>query len=753
MEDKSNLLVLLLIVMMGTFSLVLIFKGDFQRGIQIAEEEEEQKAEREIARREKAEKYAIEWKPSAPAEPQRAPAVSPPGEVSRGPAITQEIYYADREPLSRTVVENEQGHRMVADELLLSFKAGITEEEIGNLEKQYQLKLISYLPTIGLSRFQTAAGADLNQLKEQISKENANIRYSEENYVATLGVLPNDAADAWFFENRSTTTRKFGDKNIKATAGIDVGHGVFAQNVFNPPTPECALVAVIDSSFNAINHPEFNAFEAGSKTFSPEPANSGSPNPASLNLLDRLTPAHRNQLAAKNNEVSKILQNAQAPLGLFELIRDNHPQAEIDQKNKELNDKFGPFSSLHSDLTHGIEVASLVSAKQNNGLATAGLCGSGSLRAIQVARLSEDGQGNLGGIIIDSPTTIQGILHAVNQDPPARVINLSLVFDGPTVPNSCTGSDNIPRQVLSPCSIYDAVLEASLKGAVIVASAGNDGQDLKQKPRSPATLSQAIRTVIAVGAVKPGAFDHEDLDRDGNIDEPAPLIAPFSNFSTELVTLGAPGTFIKTPTQLTDAAGRSGVDAELNRIFGTAHIRTKNLFATPITFNQDMRNYSMHEFVDGTSSAAPLVAAVAAMIYKKIEGKAEFVGKPPSDIAATVKTILAQNVQKIDEFKIKFQTGGIVDAVAALAAADGALNAAIAATPPLQIGVAPPPSTGGEGESEFIGIGGCNSIENSSPPWNNLPMIVIFVIPLFLLFRRRLVPGRIRQRSNSRHQR
>ncbi len=746
MENKSNLLALLLIVMMGTFSLVLIFKGDFKKEIEIAKKEEEkQKERRQIAQKEKEEKFEIKWKPSEKVAVRR-PAI----EEEKAPPlimremITQDIQRWDREPTVVEVTENRFGQSVIANELLLGFRSGTAQTEIETLESRYGMTLLSYNASLQIARFHVTGGASLEDLKEQISKENPNVKYTENNFAAKLSLLPNDvihisdknAIDAWFFKNDGKG--KFNASSVPAVAGIDVGNSRFDADLFNPPNPECATVAVVDSSFNRLTHPDFdqNRFHPASAVLTPAVTGTqvtGTQTLGGFNLLDHLSDEQKLNLKNRNADFNKTLDE------FFLLIKNNAPQDLQKAKSRELNAKGLPIAVIHGDLTHGIQTASLIGATSNNGIGTAGLCPSGQTMVIRVASLNPDAS-----ILIRSDFVINGITHAANNG--AKVINISLVVGASTNPESCPGADGITRQVLSPCHLYDAVLHATLKGAVVVAAAGNDSQDVANVniggntfARAPATLS-VLRGVISVGAITP----------EGNK-------AGFSNFNPKFIQLAAPGNLIKVPTQLTQPAG----NPELDAMFSAAHVPHKlaGMIKANGTFNEDLKKYSIHEFVDGTSSAAPIVSAVAAMVYAKIQNRPEFQTKAPSDIAATVKELLTRNARKIPGLETHFTTGGIVDAVNALNPQDfeNRFQLALAGIPPFeqgQIPVAPPAAEGGGGGIGQLfggdGGGGCGFIDTTGsgnmPPWNNLPMVLICMMPLFLWLRRRFVFGKIKKR-------
>jgi subtilisin family serine protease len=106
---------------------------------------------------------------------------------------------------------------------------------------------------------------------------------------------------------------------------------------------------------------------------------------------------------------------------------------------------------------HGTAVAGVIGARTNNGEGQAGLCWTCSLLAIRV--LGADGFGT-------TSTIAEGIVRAA--DAGARVLNLSLGGNATTETQS------------------EAVAYALARGAVVVAAAGNDGQDKTLYPAANA---------------------------------------------------------------------------------------------------------------------------------------------------------------------------------------------------------------------------------------------------------------------------
>ena len=201
---------------------------------------------------------------------------------------------------------------------------------------------------------------------------------------------------------------------------------------------------------------------------------------------------------------------------------------------------------------HGTFVAGMIAESTNNAVAVTGLAYGASIMPIRVL----DGNG-LG----DSSVIAQGIRYAVRQG--ASVINLSLEFY-----LGITAAD-IP-------DIVSAIHYAHSHGVVVVAAAGNDGAN---------QIAYPARTggVIAVGATT--------LDR---------CLANYSDVGARL-DLVAPGGGDDSSTMTADP------DCHPNR-------RLPDVFQ--MTFNDPSRpnDFSLPNGWYGTSMAAPMVSATAAMV-------------------------------------------------------------------------------------------------------------------------------------------
>jgi subtilisin family serine protease len=148
-------------------------------------------------------------------------------------------------------------------------------------------------------------------------------------------------------------------------------------------------------------------------------------------------------------------------------------------------------------------------------------------------------------------------------------------------------------------ALSDAIDYAKSKGTLIIAAAGNDGRNNDNRPTYPASYTQG--NVIAVAAVTSNGF-----------------LASYSNYGEESVDLAAPG----------------------DKILSTY---PKSTYKT----------------LSGTSMAAPIVAATAAMV------RSADTSRSYSDIR---KAILS-NTRPLSSLKGKVSHPGVLDAADALAAA------------------------------------------------------------------------------------
>jgi serine protease len=226
----------------------------------------------------------------------------------------------------------------------------------------------------------------------------------------------------------------------------------------------------------------------------------------------------------------------------------------------------------NDDNFHGTHVASVIAEATNNGEGVAGLCFGCAIMPVKV--LDSDGVGSFFVVA-------EGLDYASSHG--ARVINMSL--GGP-------GGSQALRQ---------AVDRAVAAGAVVVASAGNDGVSTVEFPA-------ALPNVIAVGAT-----------------DARKQLTPYSNFGAELDVVAPGGDLDR------DDDGNGDPDGVLQQTFDPD---TAQRFGRYDDF--------AYFYVTGTSQAAPQVSALAALLIRQgitdpaavkaaIENTAEDLGAPGRD--------------------------------------------------------------------------------------------------------------------------
>jgi len=156
---------------------------------------------------------------------------------------------------------------------------------------------------------------------------------------------------------------------------------------------------------------------------------------------------------------------------------------------------------IDENVTHGTQVAGCVAAIGNNGVGVTGVAWSAKLMILRV--FPDDGAGDLGLIA-------EAMMYATAHG--ADIINLSL-----------GGGYNR--------AMDSAIDEAFGRGVLVVAAAGNEGQDLDAEPASPVSNDRGNNKVLGVAAVT-------DSDRK----------AAFSSYGREAVDVCAPGVGVLTTT-------------------------------------------------------------------------------------------------------------------------------------------------------------------------------------------------------------
>lgn len=198
---------------------------------------------------------------------------------------------------------------------------------------------------------------------------------------------------------------------------------------------------------------------------------------------------------------------------------------------------------------HGTHVAGIAAAVTNNGVGVAGVAPGASILPVRVLAGVEEGG--------STSRIAAGIRYAADKG--AQVINLSVSYNAPGHVDSITGS-------MRP--VHDAVSYALSKGAVVVASAGNDTLPVCAEPA-------AVPGVLCVGAV----------DRS---DRPA----YYTNFESR-----------RSKSYLVAPGGDQAISCA-NDIFST-YLRG---------VERTCSSFDGYDSLAGTSMAAPFVSGVAALL-------------------------------------------------------------------------------------------------------------------------------------------
>jgi subtilisin family serine protease len=178
---------------------------------------------------------------------------------------------------------------------------------------------------------------------------------------------------------------------------------------------------------------------------------------------------------------------------------------------------------IHDGWGHGTHVAGIVAAAENN----RGVVGVAPRAKLMIVKVLDDtGAGNTGNVA-------EGIRYAAANG--ARVINCSL------------GGDTPDRRM------NEAVKAAGEAGALVIASAGNDGRDIDTKPNYPAAIPAS--NLLAVASTDP------DSGRG---------ISEFSNFGRLAVQVAAPGAEILSASNSGGWEIKSGTSMAAPMVTGVA---------------------------------------------------------------------------------------------------------------------------------------------------------------------------------------
>lgn len=211
--------------------------------------------------------------------------------------------------------------------------------------------------------------------------------------------------------------------------------------------------------------------------------------------------------------------------------RWNNPKERSDGRD---NDRNGYADDMHGwdwvrgtgevrdEQGHGTAVAGLIAARGDNGEGVAGVMWRASLMSLRVL----DGTGT--GDVADA---VEAIDYALAEG--AHVINCSWGTEGESV------------------ALREAVERAARAGAVVVASAGNDGRDLDAQGYYPASFN--LPNLISVAST------------DG-----ADSLASWSNYGARSVTVAAPGVNLLTTKMGGGYAAVTGTSASAPLVSGVS---------------------------------------------------------------------------------------------------------------------------------------------------------------------------------------
>lgn len=363
--------------------------------------------------------------------------------------------------------------------------------------------------------------------------------------------------------------------------------GIADSQTFTPDSPGFYQVALIaqgtDLSCNFIIIP---VLVTANPEVSTTPATAGNPNTKLFQHLD----------AVKAREIWNQTRGSGIVVAVLDSgINYNHPaiRENIQTKKSELNDQtdndsngltddFMGWDFVHGDNLpfddegHGTHVSGLI-ASPISGVAP-------DAKILPVKVLNPAGSSDLA-------TVIAGIFYAV--DSGAQIINMSLGFEGPT----------------APPPLLEALEYARTKNVLVLVAAGNGdsqtgiGYDIKNRPDWPAAIQK--ENMISVAATALGK------------------ITSYSNFSSELVHLGAPGG------------------------------NEKEMIVSLATLNPAQSEFAAQM---GTSMATPVTAGVAALIKSA----------KPSLMPSDIKTILMETGDSMASLEGRTVSGKQVNAANAL---------------------------------------------------------------------------------------
>ncbi|MBI2646637.1 MAG: S8 family serine peptidase [Deltaproteobacteria bacterium] len=618
-NHSSHLLKTLLVIMALIFMSVLVFKGNLK----------EDPVRREITLVQSQVKVS------------RRPAQTPKAQLKT--ELKKEVIRQWAPETSLTISENEYGQRIIADDIIVSLLKESPIEEVKKIEKKYNLAIHSYDSESGIAHFKIPPFYPLpaEELRQKIQSENMIVVASEPNYVLRLDSHPNEFAqtftqnELWHMDNTGadlpycletqgaqTCTQPEAKKSIDTTAGD--------FESFWDKQYACALTAVVDTTFD-LEHPDLKN-----------------------RLWTNSSEIPNNNLDDDNNGYVDDSMGASASynfkgLPIIPLVQsrafsyDPGKLQTIVDAIKDLNDQaknnvpktLETLQAIHSGLTHGTAMAALIAAEGNNGMGGVGLCASGQLMPVQIAKLDLDSN-KTPTVTSTTGAMAEAIRYAAKHG--AKVINISMgeywrdKNNTPLPKNSC--------HVSAPCHLLNAIEYAHGQGAIVVTAAGNEGIDTDTIPHYPSILSyeRPDLQVVSVGGHNPdGSLGMaQEIDASNT-----PRILFETNTGKNSITVTAPSTYMFRLLMSQELENQFLINPSSSpqRSYSRDDL-FKEIYAT-------FSSYPSHVYGFGTSFSAPLVSAVLAMIYQKLLDKFPVAQNPNKDYVKTAKKVLLKNVKPL----------------------------------------------------------------------------------------------------------
>ena len=147
-------------------------------------------------------------------------------------------------------IHAEESPKFVEGEIIVGFTSGASQAEIEAVESRNGLMLLANLSFIRARHYRIPEGADISKVIQQV-RESPIVRYAEPNYVQQRQALPNDPgfSNQWYLQNTGQAAN-----GVSGTAGIDI-NWLNATSIYSPTAT--VTVAVVDSGV-ALDHPEFD---------------------------------------------------------------------------------------------------------------------------------------------------------------------------------------------------------------------------------------------------------------------------------------------------------------------------------------------------------------------------------------------------------------------------------------------------------------------------------------------------------------